>query len=75
MMVRDMKWATKYGVPVNGVKGPSALLNLPQFSMVRGQAIDYMHCLLLGVTKHITDLMLSPSSSGKDFYIGKYMIV
>lgn len=72
-MKRDMEWALEYGTVVNGVKGPSPLLNLPHFDMVRGQTIDYMHCLLLGVTKQLTEAMLSASENGaaKGFYIGK----
>lgn len=37
--------------PVFGVKGPSWLSTIPNYNIVEGNVIDYMHCVLLGVTK------------------------
>ena len=36
---------------VSGVKGKSVLHSLPDFDMIDGNPIDYMHCVLLGVIK------------------------
>lgn len=61
---RDMALALEVGFTVNGVKGPSPLMNLSTFDLVRGQAVDYMHCVLLGVARQVTESMLrmcSPS--------------
>ncbi|XP_075750139.1 uncharacterized protein LOC142814769 [Rhipicephalus microplus] len=50
-MMRDMKFAIEVGELVNGLKGPSPLARLKGFDLVLGQTVDYMHCVLLGVTK------------------------
>ncbi|XP_064473766.1 uncharacterized protein LOC135388267 [Ornithodoros turicata] len=63
-VTRDMQLALKYGRPVNGIKGPSALVNLLHYDVVWGQSVDYMHCVLLGVTKHLTEIVLSSVSQG-----------
>lgn len=71
---RDMEWALEYGTNINGVSRPPALLNLSHFDMARGQTVDYMHCLLLGVAKQLTETLLSPSDNGttRGFYIGEH---
>ncbi|XP_064464144.1 uncharacterized protein LOC135375344 [Ornithodoros turicata] len=56
---RDMALALEVGTTVNGVKGPSPLMNLPYFDLVWGQTVDYMHCVLLGVTRQITESVLN----------------
>ena len=53
--------------PVNGVKGPSWLMCFPKFDIIQGIAIDYMHCLLLGVQKLLIKLWFSKDMSGKKF--------
>lgn len=52
---------------VNGVKGPSWLLLFPNFSIVDGIAIDYMHGVLLGVQKLLLRLWFDKSFIGKPF--------
>lgn len=49
-----------------GIKGVSSLLELDWFDMVYGMVPDYMHGLLLGVTKKILSLLFSPSNSKKN---------
>lgn len=47
---------------VNGVKGPSELLRLyPHFNIIDSFVPDYMHSVLLGVTRHIANLLLGKS--------------
>lgn len=41
------------GKPVYGIKGPSPLSRLPQYDLIKGTAIDYMHSVLLGVTRKL----------------------
>ena len=53
--------------PVNGVKGPSWLICFPKFDIIQGIAIDYMHCILLGVQKLLIKLWFSKDFSGKQF--------
>lgn len=71
MVLRDAQLAVKYGQAVNGIWGPSPLLNLPHFNVVWGYCIDYMHCVLLGVTRQLMEALLSPSNSKSKFYVGK----
>lgn len=52
---------------LDGVKGPSWLLLLPDLSVVGGIAIDYMHGVLLGVKKLLLRLWFDKSFVGKPF--------
>lgn len=65
----DMKEAVRTGTIVRGVKGPSPLINLPGFSPIWSWCPDYMHCILLGVARQITELWFS--QVGADFYCGR----
>lgn len=68
-MIRDMEVALVEGRPVRGVKGPSQLINMPFFDIVWGFVPDYMHAVLLGVTRQITELLLQ--SCEQPYYIGR----
>lgn len=57
--------------PVQGIKGPSTLVKLQGLDLVWGLPPDYMHCVLEGVTKQVTELWLS--CSGSAWYIGRHM--
>lgn len=67
-VVKDTKAAFRQGQPVNGIKGPSVLLPLKGFDLVWCLPPDYMHCVLEGVTKQLTELWLS--ATGAPYYIG-----
>nr|XP_050026874.2 uncharacterized protein LOC126522173 isoform X1 [Dermacentor andersoni] len=69
-VLRDMKLALELNMPVNGIKGPSPLINLNLFNPVLSQAVDYMHCVLLGVTRQLTEFWLDSANSQEPFYIG-----
>ena len=43
-------------LPVEGVKGTSWLDTVSWFDCVQGTAVDYMHCVLLGVTRQLLHL-------------------
>ena len=58
---------------VNGVKGPSWLMILREYDIIRGTAIDYMHCVLLGVTKLLLILWFGSEHKKRTFYIGKHL--
>ncbi|WAQ98464.1 LOW QUALITY PROTEIN: hypothetical protein MAR_022837, partial [Mya arenaria] len=60
-------------VRVKGICGKSGLSRLHGFDIVCGLVPDYMHGILLGVTKALLKLWFSKSSSGFDFYIGKHI--
>lgn len=56
---------------VMGVKGHSVFTKLLYpFDLVRSFAIDWMHCVCLGVVKYIMQLQMSDVNKGKVFYIG-----
>lgn len=57
----------KTGYSVNGVKGPSWLTFFPNFNIVKGISIDYMHGVLLGVQKLLLRLWFSSEFKSKDF--------
>ncbi|KAM7282555.1 uncharacterized protein ISCGN_002702 [Ixodes scapularis] len=65
-----MVLAQRLGDPVNGVKGPSALMNLKGFDLVEGMSAEYMHCVLQGVVRQFTELLFSSSSSRQPYYMG-----
>lgn len=52
-----------------GIKGVSLLLGLDWYDMVYGMVPDYMHGLLLGVTKTNPSLMFSLSNSSKPYFV------
>lgn len=51
-----------------GVQGPSVLMNLQHFDLVRGMVPNYMHSVLLGVIKFHTEILLT--SVGEPYYVG-----
>jgi len=54
-----------------GVKGHSVFAQLNcRFDLVRSFAIDWMHCVALGVVKYLMNLMTSNKCKGCHFYIG-----
>lgn len=71
LVLRDMKYAVTYETTVNGFKGPSPMINPENYDMVSSQACKYMHSVLLGVTKQLTEHLLDSFNSAERFYIGK----
>ncbi|KAG0424038.1 hypothetical protein HPB47_000199 [Ixodes persulcatus] len=64
----DMTSAAATSHAVNGVKGPLPLINVPGFDTVWSFRPDYMHCVLLGAVRQVTELWFS--NVGEDHYIG-----
>lgn len=62
-----------YFLQIYGVKGPSGLSNVPKFDLIRGVAVDYMHCVLLGVTRLLLRLWFSSTHHKELYYIGKHV--
>ena len=52
------------------MKAPSPLLKLPSFDIVRGIAIETMHCVYLGVVKQLVGLWFNSKHSGQKWYCG-----
>ena len=56
--------------PVFGVKGPSWLSVVPDYNVIKGNVVDYMHCVLLGVTKMLLKLWFDSGHSKEIWYCG-----
>lgn len=60
--VENAKIAFATDTSVKGIKGPSILMTLyPNFNLVDGFIPDYMHSVLLGVTRQLTYLFVQSS--------------
>ncbi|XP_028517453.1 uncharacterized protein LOC110247556 isoform X1 [Exaiptasia diaphana] len=68
---RYARKAVRQNKPVKGVKGFSILHDLKGFNIIRGVAVDYMHCVLLGVVKMLLHLWFDTSQKGKPYFCGK----
>ncbi len=62
------------GIPKNGVKEMSLLSELPFFDIVFGFVPEYMHSVLVGVSKQLMSLWLDPINSGKCWYVGHQIL-
>ena len=51
---KHSRMATDTGKSVFGVKGPSWFSLIPGYSVIEGNVVDYMHCVLFGVSKMLT---------------------
>lgn len=54
-----------------GFKGESGLMHLEGYNLALGTVPDYMHGVLLGVTKMLLNKWFSPSQSKQAYFIGK----
>lgn len=57
--------------PVCGVQGYSWFMFIPGFDIIKGIAVDYMHCVLLGVTKMLMTLWFDKSHATVCWSISK----
>ena len=55
------------------MKGPSCLSSIPKFDLVRGVAVDYMHCVLLDVSHLLLCLWFSSVNHKELYYIGRHV--
>ncbi|WAQ99784.1 hypothetical protein MAR_024157 [Mya arenaria] len=58
---------------VKGFKGVSGLATLQSLHLVEGILPDYMHGILLGITKLLLSKWFSPTESKKEYFIGKHL--
>ena len=56
---------------VKGFKGLSGLIHLKGFSFAQSMEPEYMHGILLGITKVLLNKWCSSSESGQLYFIGK----
>ncbi|XP_077511368.1 uncharacterized protein LOC144121829 [Amblyomma americanum] len=68
---KNMKLAMLQKTSVNGLKGPSPLWSLKYFDLVSCYTVEYMHCVLLGVTRQFTEYWFDPSRCREKYYIGR----
>lgn len=61
--------ATSTNKVVHGVKGASILLLFPQLDIISSFVPDYMHSVLLGVTRQFLSLWVDSSNHSKPYYI------
>lgn len=55
---------------VFGMKGPSWLSLVPDYNVIKGNVVDYMHCVLLGVTKMLLRIWFDSEHSKEVWYCG-----
>lgn len=61
--------AIKTGNVINGVKGISPMIGFKNFDIVQSLSVDYMHGVLLGVTKNLLSFWIDSIHNQKLFYI------
>ena len=67
----NIRKALREGLIVDGVKGPSWLMKLMHYDIIRGTSIDYMHCVLLGVMKLLMSLWFNSVHNHERYYLGR----
>ena len=65
----DAKEAISEGKAVRGVKSPCWFAGLHYYDIVKGTAVNYMHCVLEGITKFLLHKWFSPSFKTKPFNV------
>lgn len=53
------------------MKGPSWLGTVTAYDLVDGMSADYMHCILLGVTRMLLRLWFTSTHHAELWYIGR----
>ena len=72
-VIQDARAAITERKPVNGIKGPSFLMGLKSYSFVHSTSIDYMHCVLLGISKLLITLWFSATHASEGFSLIKFV--
>jgi hypothetical protein len=70
-VLKQMNEAMESSKTSHGIKGPSPMISFENFDCVNSFTIDYMHCILLGVLKHLLSKWFKSSNKKKAYYIGK----
>ncbi|XP_069103063.1 uncharacterized protein [Argopecten irradians] len=63
------EFAVNGGKAELGIKGPCWFTKLGAYDFVKSNCIDYMHCVLLGITKRLINLWFSKEHAGKPFNV------
>lgn len=71
-MIKDIiKVNNNPNLIINGIKGMSPMIAFQNFDLATGFPIDYMHAVLIGVTKKIISLWTTSENHKKPYYINK----
>lgn len=66
-----MLWSLFYqNYDIEGIQGLSWGFGIPMFDVIRGTAIDYMHCVCEGVVEQLLNSWFSQDKKDQVFYIG-----
>lgn len=69
-VLRRRKNGVKTNYDIEGVLGLSWAFGIPTFDVIRGTAIDYMHCVCEGVVEQLLNNWFSQEKKEKLFFIG-----
>ena len=64
--------ASQTSKPIFGIKGPCWFTQLELYDFVKSNCIDYMHCVLLGITKRLIVLLFSKENASKPYSMRKH---
>jgi hypothetical protein len=56
---------------VQGIKGASPMLSLKYVNLTKVFPVDWMHCVLLGVSKYMMNLWFGHANKNRNFHIGE----
>lgn len=62
----DVKQSIEKGMAFKGVKGTTVMIDLAYFDYIWGYPIDYMHGMILGITRQMWELWIT---SGTPYYL------
>ena len=65
---KEMMTVGRSNIKINGVKGPSVLMNLNYFNLIDGITTESMHSVFMGVVKQYMNIITSEPSA--PYYIG-----
>ncbi|KAJ8019348.1 hypothetical protein HOLleu_42111 [Holothuria leucospilota] len=63
----DGHLAAEQNKNIRGIKGHSWLIYVPHFNIINGMAVDYMHCVFLGIVRKLLRLWFDSEFSKEDF--------
>lgn len=69
--LNDMEIAHLTGSYHNVFHTYNPLVAIPEFDIINGVTIDYMHCVLLGVTRQLLELWFDSENHTERFYKGR----
>lgn len=65
------KWQRNPNQSHQGIKGISPMITFEHFDLADCFPIDYMHCVLLGVTKNMLTFWTDPKNKNEEYYMTK----